>query len=162
VKGQIERVLAALEKVGVRYLVVGGVALVLHGYLRTTIDLDLVLQLDPDNLEKALTAFSDLGFVPQAPVPLRSFADSETRETWVREMNMMVFSLWHPDHRGFAVDLFLQEPFDFDAAYHRALKVQLQGVEATVLSREDLVEMKRATGRPRDLEDIEILSKGPA
>lgn len=161
-KGQIERVLAALEKVGVRYLVVGGVALVLHGYLRTTIDLDLVLQLDPDNLEKALTAFSDLGFVPQAPVPLRSFADSETRETWVREMNMMVFSLWHPDHRGFAVDLFLQEPFDFDAAYHRALKVQLQGVEATVLSREDLVEMKRATGRPRDLEDIEILSKGPA
>lgn len=158
-KGQVERVLGALEMAGVRYLVVGGVALVLHGYLRTTIDLDLVLQLDPDNLDRALSAFSDLGFVPQAPVPLRSFADPQTRENWAHEMHMVVFSLWHPDHRGFAVDLFLQEPFDFEEAYRGALKVQLQGVEATVLSREDLVEMKRATGRPRDLEDIEILSE---
>lgn len=161
-KGQVERVLAALEKAGVRYLVVGGVALVLHGYLRTTIDLDLVLQLDPDNLEKALTTFGDLGFVPQAPVPLHSFADPANREIWTQEMHMVVFSLWHPDHRGFAVDLFLQEPFDFEVAYLGALKVQLQGVEATVLSRQDLVEMKRATGRPRDLEDIEILSEEPS
>jgi hypothetical protein len=162
VKGQVERVLATLEKAGVRYLVVGGVALVLHGYLRTTIDLDLVLQLNPDNLERALSAFSELGFVPQAPVPLRSFADPQTRETWAQEMHMVVFSLWQPDHLGFAVDLFLHEPFDFEAAYRGALKVQLQGVEATVLSREGLVEMKRATGRPRDLEDIEILSEEPS
>jgi hypothetical protein len=45
-----------LERAGVRYLVVGGVAVVLHGYLRTTLDLDLVIQLEPDNLDRALTA----------------------------------------------------------------------------------------------------------
>ena len=140
-----------------RYLVVGGVAVVLHGHLRTTLDLDLVLHLDPDNLERALGVFSDLGFQPRAPVPLRAFANPETREAWAREKNMTVFSLWHPEHQGFAVDLFLQEPFDFDAAYQRALVVPIRGIEATVLSLPDLIEMKRAVGRPEDLTDIQAL-----
>jgi hypothetical protein len=157
--GRVEWVLAPLEKAGVRYLVVGGVAVVLHGYLRTTLDLDLVLQLKRDNLELALKALADLGFEPQAPVPLSSFADPQIRESWFREKNMTVFSLWHPNHPGFAVDLFIQEPFDFDAAYLRAVRVPLQEVQATVVSRDDLVAMKRAAGRPRDLEDIAALEE---
>jgi hypothetical protein len=155
--GRIEWILAPLEQAGVRYLVVGGVAVVLHGYLRTTLDLDLVVQLEPDNLERALTVFEDLGLQPRVPVPLRSFADPQTRETWRREKNMTVFSLWHSDQPGFALDLFVQEPFDFDAVYRRALRVPLHEVEAAVVSREDLVAMKRAAGRTRDIEDIEAL-----
>lgn len=157
--GRVERVLASLERAGVRYLVVGGVAVVLHGYLRTTLDLDLVLHLERANVERALNALSDLGFQPQAPVPLSSFAQPEIRETWLREKNMTVFSLWHPDHPGFAVDLFVQEPFDFDAVYRRALRVSLADAEVTVVSREDLVAMKRAVGRARDLDDIAALSE---
>jgi hypothetical protein len=156
--GRIEWVLTALEKADVRYLVVGGVAVVLHGYLRTTLDLDLVLHLDRENLRRALQAFSDLGFQPQAPVPLGAFADPPTREAWVREKNMTVFSLWHPEHPGFAVDLFVQEPFDFEAVYGRALRVPLPGTEATVVSRNDLIEMKRSAGRPRDLDDVSALT----
>ena len=83
--GRIEWVLAALERARVRYLVVGGVAVVLHGYLRTTLDLDLVLHLESENLDRALEAFAGLGFRPQAPVPLSSFADPHTRETWLKE-----------------------------------------------------------------------------
>jgi len=157
--GRVEWVLTALEREGVRYLIVGGVAVVLHGHLRTTLDLDLVLQLDRSNLERALRAFSDLGLQPQVPVSLESFADPTNRETWLREKNMTVFSLWHPDHPGFAVDLFVREPFDFDAVYRRALRVPLQGVQATVVSREDLLEMKRATGRAQDLQDVEALAE---
>lgn len=138
-------------------LVVGGVAVVLHGYLRTTLDLDLVVQLERDNLERALTALQDLGFQPRVPVSLKAFADPQNRETWRREKSMTVFSLWHPDHPGFALDLFVQEPFDFDAAYGRALSVPLQDVRVTVVALEDLVAMKRAAGRARDLEDVEAL-----
>ena len=130
----------------------------LHGYLRTTLDLDLVLHLERENLERALEAFSDLGFQPQAPVPLGAFADPVTRESWVREKNMTVFSLWHSQHPGFAVDLFVQEPFDFEAVYRRALRVALPAAEATVVSRKDLIEMKRAAGRPRDLDDVSALA----
>jgi hypothetical protein len=157
--GRVEWVLAQLERESVRYLIVGGVAVVLHGYLRTTLDLDLVLQLEPDNLGRALKAFAGLGFQPQAPVPLSSFADPQTREAWHREKNMTVFSLWHPDHPGFAVDLFVQEPFDFDSVYRRALRIPLQGLQATLVSRDDLIAMKRAAGRARDLEDIEALGE---
>jgi hypothetical protein len=159
VSGRVEWILTALEEANVRYLVVGGVAVVLHGYLRTTIDLDLVLHLDRDNLERALKAFEILGFAPQAPVPLSSFANPQNREAWFREKNMKVFSLWHPAHPGFAVDLFVREPFDFEVVYRRALKVPLEGVEATVVSRSDLMEMKRAAGRVQDLEDVAALSE---
>jgi hypothetical protein len=155
--GRVEWVLAPLERAGVRYLVVGGVAVVLHGYLRTTLDLDLVVQLEPDNLERALTVFEKLGFQPQVPVPLRSFADPQTREAWRSTKNMTVFSLGHPEHLGFALDLFVQEPFDFDSVYRRALRVPLEEIQATVVSREDLVAMKRAVGRARDIEDIQAL-----
>jgi hypothetical protein len=138
-------------------LVVGGVAVVLHGYLRTTLDLDLVVQLERDNLERALTTIQELGFEPRVPVPLKAFADPQIRETWRQEKNMTVFSLGHPHHPGFALDLFVQEPFDFDAAYGRAVRVSLQDVRATVVALEDLVAMKRAAGRTRDLEDVEAL-----
>lgn len=157
--GRVEWVLTPLEQAGVRYLVVGGVAVVLHGYLRTTLDLDLVLQLQRDNLDLALEALAGLGFQPQAPVPLSAFADPRIRESWLREKNMTVFSLWHPDHPGFALDLFIQEPFDFDAAYSRAVRVSLQEIQVTVVSRDDLVAMKRAAGRARDLEDIAALDE---
>jgi hypothetical protein len=56
---------------------------------------------------------------------------------------------------------FVQEPFDFEAVYQRALRVPLPGVTATVVSRDDLLEMKRATGRAQDLEDIATLPKLP-
>ncbi len=156
-QSRIEKTLGALTAAKVRYLVVGGVAVVLHGHLRTTLDLDLVLHLDQDNLVTALKVFADLGFQPQVPVPLLSFADSENREAWTHQKNMTVFSLWHPDFQGFAVDLFIQEPFNFELAYDRALVVNLHGIEATVISLPDLIEMKRIAGRPQDQIDVEAL-----
>ncbi len=157
-RGQIERVLRALNAAQVRYLVVGGVAVVLHGHLRTTLDLDLVVQLESANLEKALMVLVELGFQPRAPVPIEWFADPEKRQAWVREKNLMVFSLWHPEVPAFEVDLFANEPFDFDRVYGRAVTVQLANVETTVISLDDLMEMKRLASRPRDVEDLEALS----
>jgi predicted nucleotidyltransferase len=156
-RGRVERVLTALERGGVRYLVVGGVAVVLHGYLRTTVDLDLVLDLEPENAHKAVKVFRELGFEPRAPVPMEGFADAAERARWVREKNARVFSLWHPEEPGFLVDLFVEEPFDFEERYERAATVPLDEVEIRVLSLDDLIEMKRATGRAQDLRDADAL-----
>src|SRR5947199_9888095 len=112
--GRVEWILTALEEANVRYLVVGGVAVVIHGYLRTTIDLHLVLHLERENLERALKAFETLGFAPQAPVPLSSFANPQNRAACFREKNMKVFSLWHPAHPIFAVDLYVRVPSYFE------------------------------------------------
>lgn len=153
--------LRALEANSVRYLVVGGVAVVLHGVLRTTLDLDLVLHLDEGNLSRAIDSFDTLGFQPRVPVPLAQFAQKSNRESWIEEKNMIVFSLWHPERHGFTIDLFLREPFDFAEAFERRLQVRIDDIDVPILSRDDLIAMKRAAGRVLDLDDAERLQHLP-
>ena len=154
---RFEPVLEVLNTARVRYLVVGGVAVVLHGYLRTTGDLDLVVQLEPDNLGRAVGALERAGFRPRPPVPLRAFAEPDTRRSWIESKNLQVFSLWHPDLTGFEIDLFVTEPFDFDAAWDRRIEVPLDHTHAPVVCLDDLLDLKRASGRARDLEDVAAL-----
>ena len=153
----IETVLQALNTAGVRYLVVGGVAVVLHGHLRTTGDLDLVVQLEPTNLLRALQSLKEIGFRSRVPVALEDLADPATRKSWIEEKNMMVFSLWHPDLTAFEVDLFVQEPFNFDEVWERRIDVTLDRTFAPVIGLEDLINLKQEAGRPRDLEDVDAL-----
>jgi hypothetical protein len=155
--GEIEAILDALNRAHVRYLVVGGVAVVLHGYLRTTADLDLVIQLERENVRRAMSALSELQYRPRAPVPAEAFAEPSAREQWIREKGLEVFSLWSPAHPTLEIDIFVSEPFDFDAVYSRALRVPLEKTEAFVIALEDLIALKRQVGRPRDQEDVAAL-----
>lgn len=149
--GAIEQVLSALNAARVRYLVVGGVAVVLHGHLRATADLDLVVQLDPENALEAVRALEGLGFRPIAPVPAAMFADPDARRSWVEEKGMTVFGLWSDRFAGLEVDLFVSEPLDFEGAFARSVRVQLASTFATVVCLEDLIALKKAAGRPVDL-----------
>lgn len=155
--GEIEDILDALNQARVRYLVVGGVAVVLHGYLRTTADLDLIIQLDRDNVLRAIRALQDHHYRPRAPVSAEDFAEQQAREQWIREKGLAVFSLWSPAHPTLEIDLFVTEPFDFNAVYARALRIHLEKTEATVIALEDLIAMKKSVARPRDIEDIAAL-----
>src|SRR2546430_12891293 len=155
--GAIETVLAALNEAHVRYLIVGGVAVVLHGHLRATADLDLIVHLSPGNALDAVRALEGVGFHPIAPVPAAMFADAEARRVWVEDKGMTVFGLWSDRFPGLEVDLFASEPLDFDAAYARAVRVQLSSTFGTVVALEDLVALKKAAGRPVDFADIEAL-----
>lgn len=155
--GEIEKVIAELNREEVRFLVAGGVAVVLHGYLRTTADLDLVVQLEPDNVLRALQALGTLGYHPRAQVSSEDFADKSIRESWVREKNLQVFSLWSEENPRLEVDLFVREPFDFDAVYDQTTETDLETTTVRVVPRGILIEMKRQAGRPRDLEDVAAL-----
>jgi hypothetical protein len=108
-------------------------------------------------VRRAIRVFKELGFEPRVPVSIESFADEGERARWVREKNARVFSVWHPDEPGFLVGLFVEEPFDFDERYRRAAIARLDDQEVRVLAIDDLVEMKRAAGRPQDLADVEAL-----
>ncbi|GMV42785.1 MAG: hypothetical protein AMXMBFR64_45010 [Myxococcales bacterium] len=133
--------------------------MVLHGHPRFTADLDLVVALDEANILAALTALEGLGFSPRAPVPAQSFANAATREEWVRDTGLTVFSLWSPSFPGTEVDRFVTEPFDFDEAYARALHITLDEVAVSVASVDDLITMKRRAGRPKGLADIAALDQ---
>ena len=150
----IEGVLEALEREHVEYIIVGGVAVVVHGYLRTTADLDLVVRLQKDNVLRAVAALTRLGLRARLPVPPEQFADADRRREWIETKGLMVFSFWSPDAPGFAVDLFAEEPFDFERVHARALRVPLEHTTAVVIPLADLIRMKREAGRARDRDDV--------
>jgi len=154
----IEEIVRALNSAGVRYLVVGGLAVVAHGHVRFTADLDLVLDPTPDALLRAIEALSALGYRPRAPVPFAEFADREKRARWIRDKGLTVFSVSSPEHPATEIDLFVEVPFDFERAFARAARFELSpGLEGTFVGLADLIAMKRAAGRPQDLLDAEAL-----
>jgi hypothetical protein len=153
-------VIRGLNSAQVRYLVAGGLAVVAHGHVRFTADLDLILDMDEGNLRRAIRALCDLGYRPRAPVDILEFASAEARGRWVREKGLTVFSLSSPRHSMTEVDLFAEPPLDFPAAYARAARLEVAPqVTATFVGRDDLIAMKERAGRPQDLDDIEHLRR---
>ena len=155
----VETIASALNQAGARFLVAGGVAVVAHGLVRFTADLDLILDPDPAALQLAIRALSALGYRPRAPVAFEEFADIARRRSWAAEKGLTVFSLFSAAHKETEVDLFLECPVDFEAAYARGLRTELpNGPTLVFLSLADLLALKQQAGRPRDLEDIAGLS----
>ena len=150
----------ALQDVNVRYLIVGGLAVAAHGYGRATFDVDIVIQLQPDNTRRAMTALGTLGYKPTVPVSAHEFADPLIRESWIRDKRMVVFQLHSELHRETRIDLFVAEPFDFDHEYDRALVGDLiPGMQLRFVGIEALIRMKEAAGREKDKEDVRQLKK---
>ena len=94
--GIIEPVFEALNEAGARYVVVGGLAIVLHGHARLTADIDLVIDLDETEALKAARALASIGLVPRVEVDLVDIASAEKRNTWRQEHGALVLSLWDP------------------------------------------------------------------
>ena len=157
----VEIIVRALKEASVRYLIVGGLAVNAHGYSRMTRDIDLVIQLEPENARRGLDALLKVGYRLMIPEPPQAFSDAGTREKWRSEKGMIVLKLWSDEHRRTPVDVFVYEPFDFGREYSAASWVEISPrLSAPVISLPALLQMKREAGRPRDLEDIRELSRG--
>ena len=152
-----EELLAYLDAAGVRFVVVGGLAVVIHGHARLTVDIDLVLDLETENVRRAIDALTARGLRPLLPVNASDFVDVETRREWVETRNLQVFTMRDPGNPLLTIDLFAREPIPFDDLWSRATNVVLGGREIRVASLEDLITMKRVAARPQDLLDIEKL-----
>ncbi|MEX1118118.1 MAG: hypothetical protein WEB60_04920 [Terrimicrobiaceae bacterium] len=151
-------IVQALNGAGVRYLVVGGLAVNAHGYIRATTDVDLVIQLSAPNIRAALEALAEVGYHPAQPVTAAEFSDPTVREAWRHEKQMLVLKLWSDAYRETPVDVFVFEPFDFDREYECALQDTTMGASsARFVAIPALIAMKEAAGRDRDLIDIEKL-----
>lgn len=156
----VEAIVRALNEAQVRYLIVGGIAVNAHGFVRLTRDVDLVIQLESENAARGLNALIDIGYQLAIPVSPEDFADQENREKWRREKSMIVLKLWSDRHRRTPVDVFVYEPFPFDSEFKAAARLEIApGLQAPVVSLETLLKMKEEAGRPQDLEDIHELKR---
>lgn len=153
-------IVRALEEARVKFLVVGGLAVAAHGYVRLTLDVDLVVGFEPENVHRAFAALREAGYQPYAPVTADQFADATRRQEWREEKNMRALMFWSDAHRRTRVDVFIYEPFDFglEWAVHQRKEI-LPGLAAPVVGVPSLLSMKREASRPKDLEDIRMLEK---
>lgn len=152
----IETVLGALDESGVDFVVVGGVAVVLHGSLRTTVDLDVVIDLASPDAEAAMAALEAAGLEPRLPVAARDFADPGVRRAWIHDKGMQVFTMLDPTGL-LLVDVFVESPIPFDELLGDAVAVTVDGHQVRIASIDHLIAMKRLAGRPQDIADIEAL-----
>lgn len=156
----IIRIAEALEAAHVPFLVVGGVAVVAHGYGRSTQDLDLVVRLEPDVVRRAFAAFAALGYRPIVPVSSEAFADERSRRALVDAKGMTVLHFHSDAHPETPIDLFATEPFDVEAELATALVEDIApGVALPIVRLETLLRMKAEAGRPQDLADIAELRR---
>ena len=152
-----EEVFTALNEKEIEYVVVGGVALVLHGVVRMTADLDLLIKMDEENIDNFIATMTELGYKPKIPVPVEDFKDPEKRRSWSEDKGMKVFSFFHSEKSMRLIDVFLEEPIDFSEVAREKKVLIAKGLSIPLVSVKHLKQLKRLSGRRQDLMDIEAL-----
>lgn len=118
-------------------------------------DLDLVIRLVPDSIRSCFRALGSLGYSPSVPVTAEGIADAAQRARWIAEKGMVVLNFQSDQHSETPLNIFVTEPFDFEAEHFAAVVVEIgQGVPVRILRLEALLRLKKQAGRPQDLADI--------
>jgi hypothetical protein len=153
-----EAIVRALNGAEVPFVIVGGLAVIAHGYGRSTFDVDLVIRLQEECIKRAFEALSRIDYRPAIPVTAEEFSKLEIRERLRVSKHMEVLKFWSDLHRETPLDVFISEPFDFEEEYDQAMQQESSpGHPVRVLRYETLLAMKRAAGRPQDLADVSEL-----
>ncbi|PIR26895.1 MAG: hypothetical protein COV43_00075 [Deltaproteobacteria bacterium CG11_big_fil_rev_8_21_14_0_20_42_23] len=145
------RITEALKKKKIDYALVGGYALSLHGAVRGTIDVDIVIRSSKKDyvaLEKALLAF---GLAPKLPVDAQQIFDF--REEYIKNKNLVAWSFYNPKNPIELLDIIITH----DLQKMKTEKIHFQNHEVKVASISELISMKKKSGRTQDKEDIKAL-----
>lgn len=149
----LERVCKALNRAKVRYVIVGGYAVALHGAIRGTLDIDIALRWTKKDLLKTEAALMEIGLVSRLPVTALDVF--EYREEYIRNRNLVAWNFQNPSDPSEQLDVII----NFDAKGKRAVYKRLPDTSVPLLNIKDLIEMKKTSGRPQDIEDIRALEK---
>lgn len=129
----------------VRYIIVGGYAVIHHGYNRNTGDLDIWVDQTEENFELLKDAFSEFG-LPTDAIQKEEFLNNE----------MDVYTFGRPP---VCIEILTRvKGLQFADTYKQAITVQINNVAVVMIDIRDLIAAKRAAGRYKDLDDIEHLS----
>ena len=151
--------LQALSTNVVDFVLVGGMAVQLHGYSRMTYDIDVVLSMTDANLTRFIDIAKQFGLAPVIPVPIDSLKNASLIDKWHREKGMLAFALREPAIAGSVIDVLVRPDVSYERLNTDAVEGQLFGCTVKIASIEHLLEMKRIANRPKDLLDIRALEK---
>ena len=143
----------------VDFVLVGGLAVALHGYPRLTMDVDVVLAMDDKNLRRFIDGARAAGLQPTIPVPIESLAQPELIEQWHREKGRLAFSLRSPEAQATVIDILVRPVVPYAALRDAAVLIDAGPYRIPVASIDHLIAMKTGTGRGKDAIDVEALTK---
>ncbi len=149
----LNRVCSALADKSVRYAIVGGHAVALHGAVRGTVDIDVVLAWTLKYLQAAEKALIGLGL--QSRLPIGANDVFQFRDEYIQNRNLIGWNFYNPANPTEQVDIVIT----YDLKAKKVGKIDTAGGPVRILGRKELIEMKRASGRPQDLEDVKALEK---
>lgn len=152
-----EALFRGLHVAHVRYVVVGAVAINLHGVPRMTADLDLMVDIADSNLRTFVQTMTALGYRPRVPVEAAEILDPVKRREWKDTKSMIVFTWLHPERPYEEVDMFLDNPIDFGTAYANRKAVLVGDFAVPLAGVSDLIALKSLSNREQDRSDIEAL-----
>ena len=139
---RLQNVFKSFQRHDVKYVVIGGIASILHGVPRATFDLDILIEATPENTKRLLSALLDAGIGTAALTNVEDLLANEI--TIFRDRVRLDVQTCTPG-------------IDFERAWQHRMTVAYQGQEFFILSKEDLIASKRAAGRTVDLEDVRLL-----
>ncbi|MFA7281911.1 MAG: nucleotidyl transferase AbiEii/AbiGii toxin family protein [Sterolibacterium sp.] len=149
----------SLSNADIDFVLVGGLAVALHGYQRVTMDVDVVLAMTPENLRRFIDCAKAAGLRPVIPVPIDALADPDRIEQWHREKGMLAFALRGPDMMATVIDVLVRPVVSFAELKRDAVMAPVGTLTIPIASIEHLIAMKTGTGRSKDAIDIEELRK---
>src|SRR3989304_4614040 len=154
--------LQALSDGQVQYVLVGGLAVQLQGFLRSTFDIDLVLAMNDGNLSRFIAVAQGCGLVPVIPVPMDSLRNASLIDQWHREKGMLAFALREPHVGGSVVDVLVRSDVPYGRLLANAVAGELFGRKVWIGSIDDLLGMKSIANRPKDQLDTQRSKKSKA
>ncbi len=153
-----EEILREFQKQKVKYVLVGGIAVNLLGSLRSTADLDMLVEMSNDNLRKVVTILKKKGYRVKQPVDPMGIADEKLRQDWIRNKHMKAFNFYKENELK-EVDIIIESPVAYEEARKGAECLKVDGIILPVISIDNLIKMKKNTGRAVDKLDIDELKK---
>ncbi len=149
----ILKVVEKLKKSKIEFALVGGYAVALHGAVRGTVDLDLVITLNKSNYEHAEKALLELGL--KSRLPVRASEVFNFREEYIKNKNLIAWSFVNYKNPAEVIHIIITHDLKKMSVVH----ISVYGVRIPVVSIPSLIKMKKEAGRPQDLEDIKALQE---
>ncbi len=147
------RLVSELDNNSIKYAITGGYAVALHGVVRATIDIDLILMLTKESFEKFALIMKKMGLVSRVPVNPSELI--EFREDYILKRNLIAWSFVNFKDPSQVVDVLLTE----DLKKIKTTRVTIGNLKVNIVTVSELIRMKQISARPQDLIDIENLKK---
>ena len=144
-------VCSALDKAGVPYAIVGGYAVALHGAVRGTVDVDIAIHWSLKNLQNVENALKKMGLISLIPIDSNNLF--YFRDEYIKNRNLVAWNFYDPSNPVKQVDILI----NYDLKNKHTKTINTSSGKIRILSLSDLIEMKKASGRPQDLEDVKAL-----